>query len=65
MLENIAQNENEVEVLIFKQAIALDDCPRYKFLLYLETGKHLVFQYRLSEEYDIVQLKKDITKMIV
>ena len=43
-LENIAQNENEVEVLIFKQAIALGwDYPRHKFLLYLETGKHWFF----------------------
>ena len=43
-LENIAKNENEVEVLIFKQAIALGwDCPRAQILALFRNWKTLSF----------------------
>lgn len=43
-LENIAKNDNETEVLIFKQAIALGwDCPRAQILVLFRDWKSLTF----------------------
>lgn len=43
-LENIAKNNNETEVLIFKQAIALGwDCPRAQILVLFRDWKSLTF----------------------
>ena len=43
-LQNIAKNDNEAEVLIFKQAIALGwDCPRAQILVLLRNWKSLNF----------------------
>lgn len=43
-LENIARNDNEVEVLIFKQAIALGwDCPRAAILVLFRDWKSIIF----------------------
>jgi type III restriction enzyme len=43
-LENIEKNENEVEVMIFKQAIALGwDCPRASILVLFREWKSVVF----------------------
>ncbi|MFA5271127.1 MAG: DEAD/DEAH box helicase family protein [Candidatus Omnitrophota bacterium] len=43
-LENIARNDNETEVLIFKQAIALGwDCPRAQVLVLFRDWKSLTF----------------------
>ncbi len=43
-LENIEKNENEVEVMIFKQAIALGwDCPRASILVLFREWKSMVF----------------------
>ncbi len=43
-LENIEKNENEVEVMIFKQAIALGwDCPRAAILVLFREWKSVVF----------------------
>ena len=43
-LENISKNENETQVLIFKQAIALGwDCPRAQMLLLFREWKNLKF----------------------
>ena len=43
-LENISKNENEVEVLIFKQAIALGwDCPRAQILVLFRDWKNVTF----------------------
>ena len=43
-LENISKNENEVEILIFKQAIALGwDCPRAQILILFRDWKSLTF----------------------
>ena len=43
-LENISKNENEVEILIFKQAIALGwDCPRAQILVLCRHWKSLTF----------------------
>ncbi|MFA5886288.1 MAG: DEAD/DEAH box helicase family protein [Patescibacteria group bacterium] len=43
-LENIAKNDHETEVLIFKQAIALGwDCPRAQVLMLLRDWKSLSF----------------------
>lgn len=43
-LENIAKNNNEAEVLIFKQAIALGwDCPRAQILVLFRDWKSLTF----------------------
>jgi len=43
-LENIAKNDNEVEVLIFKQAIALGwDCPRAQILVLFRDWQSLTF----------------------
>ncbi|MDA8030551.1 MAG: DEAD/DEAH box helicase family protein [Pirellulales bacterium] len=43
-LENIEKNENEVEVLIFKQAIAVGwDCPRAAILVLLREWRSMVF----------------------
>ena len=43
-LENISKNDDEVEVLIFKQAIALGwDCPRAQILLLFRDWKSLTF----------------------
>jgi len=43
-LENIAKNENETEVLIFKQAIALGwDCPRAQILVLFREHKSVNF----------------------
>lgn len=44
-LEDIAKNDNKVEVLIFKQAIALGwDCPRAQVLVMLREIKNEAFQ---------------------
>lgn len=44
-LENIEKNDNEVEVLIFKQAIALGwDCPRAQILMMLRDVQSEVFR---------------------
>jgi type III restriction enzyme len=43
-LENIEKNENEVEVMIFKQAIAVGwDCPRAMILVLFREWKSVVF----------------------
>ncbi|MFA5413252.1 MAG: DEAD/DEAH box helicase family protein [Patescibacteria group bacterium] len=43
-LENIEKNENEVEVMIFKQAIAVGwDCPRAAILVLFREWKSVVF----------------------
>jgi type III restriction enzyme len=43
-LENIEKNENEVEVMIFKQAIAVGwDCPRANILVLFREWKSMVF----------------------
>ena len=43
-LENISKIDNEVEVLIFKQAIALGwDCPRAQILVLFRNWKSLTF----------------------
>jgi len=43
-LENIEKNENEVEVMIFKQAIAVGwDCPRASILVLFREWKSMVF----------------------
>ncbi|MBI3754404.1 MAG: DEAD/DEAH box helicase family protein [Deltaproteobacteria bacterium] len=43
-LENIEKNENEVEVMIFKQAIAVGwDCPRAAILVLFREWKSMVF----------------------
>ena len=43
-LENIEKNENEVEVMIFKQAIAVGwDCPRAAILVLFREWKNMVF----------------------
>lgn len=43
-LENIEKNENEVEVMIFKQAIAVGwDCPRAAILVLFREWKSIVF----------------------
>jgi type III restriction enzyme len=43
-LENISKNDNSVEVLIFKQAIALGwDCPRAQILVLFRDWKNLSF----------------------
>jgi len=43
-LENIEKNENEVEVMIFKQAIAVGwDCPRAAILVLFREWKNIVF----------------------
>jgi len=43
-LENISRNDNETEVLIFKQAIALGwDCPRAQILVLFRDWKSLTF----------------------
>ncbi len=43
-LENIEKNENEVEVMIFKQAIAVGwDCPRAAILVLFREWKNVVF----------------------
>jgi type III restriction enzyme len=43
-LENIEKNENEVEVMIFKQAIAVGwDCPRATILVLFREWKSVVF----------------------
>jgi type III restriction enzyme len=43
-LENISKNDNETEVLIFKQAIALGwDCPRAQILVLFRDWKSLTF----------------------
>lgn len=43
-LENIARNDSNVEVLIFKQAIALGwDCPRSQILVLFRESKSLTF----------------------
>lgn len=43
-LENIEKNENEVEVMIFKQAIAVGwDCPRATILVLFREWKNMVF----------------------
>lgn len=43
-LENIEKNENEVEVMIFKQAIAVGwDCPRAQVLVLFREWKSMVF----------------------
>lgn len=43
-LENIARNDSEVEVMIFKQAIALGwDCPRAQILVLFRDHKSLTF----------------------
>ncbi len=43
-LENISKNENETEVIIFKQAIALGwDCPRAQILVLFRDWKQLTF----------------------
>lgn len=43
-LENISKNDNEVEILIFKQAIALGwDCPRAQILVLFRDWKNLSF----------------------
>jgi len=43
-LNNIEKNENEVEVMIFKQAIALGwDCPRASILVLFREWKSIVF----------------------
>lgn len=43
-LENIQRNENEVEVMIFKQAIAVGwDCPRAAILVLFREWKSIVF----------------------
>lgn len=43
-LENIEKNENEVEVMIFKQAIAVGwDCPRAAILVLLREWRNVVF----------------------
>ncbi len=43
-LENISKNENEVEILIFKQAIALGwDCPRAQILVLFRNWKSTIF----------------------
>ena len=43
-LENIEKNENEVEVMIFKQAIAVGwDCPRATILVLFREWKSMVF----------------------
>jgi len=43
-LENISKNENEVEVLLFKQAIALGwDCPRAQILVLFRDWKSFTF----------------------
>lgn len=43
-LENIEKNENEVEVMIFKQAIAVGwDCPRATILVLFREWKSIVF----------------------
>ncbi len=43
-LANIARNDNETEVLIFKQAIALGwDCPRAQILVLFRDWKSLIF----------------------
>lgn len=43
-LENIEKNENEVEVMIFKQAIAVGwDCPRATILVLFREWKSMIF----------------------
>lgn len=43
-LENIEKNENEVEVMIFKQAIAVGwDCPRAAILVLFREWKSMIF----------------------
>ena len=43
-LENIEKNENEVEVMIFKQAIAVGwDCPRAAILVLFREWKSIIF----------------------
>ena len=43
-LENISKNENEVDVMIFKQAIALGwDCPRAQILVLFRDWKNITF----------------------
>ncbi|OHD57345.1 MAG: hypothetical protein A2Y33_07630 [Spirochaetes bacterium GWF1_51_8] len=43
-LENIEKNENEVDVMIFKQAIAVGwDCPRAAILVLFREWKNMVF----------------------
>jgi len=43
-LANITKNENEVEVLVFKQAIALGwDCPRASILVIFRESKSFIF----------------------
>lgn len=43
-LENIEKNENEVEVMIFKQAIAIGwDCPRAAILVLFREWKSMIF----------------------
>lgn len=66
-LENIAKNNHETEVLIFKQAIALGwDCPRAQVLVLFRDWKSLTFSVQTvgrimrMPEPDIGHYKKDI-----
>lgn len=66
-LENIAKNEHETEVLIFKQAIALGwDCPRAQILALFRDWKSLTFSVQTvgrimrMPEPDIGHYKQEI-----
>ena len=50
-IDEIAMNDNETEVLLFKQGIALGwDCPELKFLFCSENGMTRHFRYKQLEE---------------
>jgi len=67
-LENIEKNENEVEVMIFKQAIAVGwDCPRATILVLFREWKSMVFSIqtigrimRMPEHYHYKNLELNI-----